>query len=123
MERFGYLLAFLLIDMLGLPALWHVQRYDWISLDEVQAALQLNASHRAWLYDKRKLYPSQEWITEQIKEADCLYKAWDGLRDAKTHYYTNHLKRQGLQQVLNVVGPDMFLQGKMPWPLPCGGSR
>ena len=118
MHHFTTCFALALLNLISAPALWHVQRFDHIHIEQVRDNLAFNSGYRSFLYRKRDLFPQSDLIPMYIREADTLYKAWDGLRDAKTHYYSDWLKRQGLQQVLNVVGVDAFLRGEMPPPVP-----
>lgn len=59
-----------------------------------------------------------ETIERAIEECDTLYHIWDLARDASTTYYYNTIRRESLNTLRDMIGPENYYRGRMPPPYP-----
>jgi hypothetical protein len=55
-----------------------------------------------------------EELRAALAETDQLYRIWDTVRDARCEYYYVTYRRQALQQLRQLVGPQAFYSGQLP---------
>lgn len=86
--------------------------------DAIQEFLNFNREYRNYLEMQQSFlsenHPKRRWYDDAIAETKQLYDLWDAMRDAKTTYYYVTLRRRGLQQAKNMMGPEMFYSGETP---------
>lgn len=96
-----------------LPPLHTVERFAWVTRDQVQELLVFNAAYYSHLYKSCEIRRT-EWEVEAMKETRLLYDAWDNLRDALMPNYSDLTRRKALGRIREIVGEEMFQRGQMP---------
>jgi len=83
-----------------------------------QAINDFLSFNRALRGDLQKRLAVDQLHAEEIRLAilvtDQHYQVWDTLRDARCHYYYVTVRRQALQNLLEMIGPASFYSGVMP---------
>lgn len=86
---------------------------------EIRNATFLNRAYRQYLSDRLKCDSlNVERIVELINETDALYAVWDAASDARCEYYYVWVRREALQKIRELIGPECFSRGIMPFYLP-----
>lgn len=81
----------------------------------VNELLAFNRAYRQHL-DLRLPFESARWeqLREVVQETDHLYLVWDTIRDARCDYYYVTVRRQALQKLRDLLGPEAYYSGRMP---------
>jgi hypothetical protein len=56
----------------------------------------------------------EEELRAALTETDHLYRIWDAVRDARCDYYYITVRRQALQQLRELIGPEAYYSGRLP---------
>jgi hypothetical protein len=95
------------------PILEEVGQYP--SRQIINEYLTFNRSYRADLVKRSQIDMVHiEEIRVAIYETDQLYQIWDTLRDARCEYYYVTVRRQAMQNLKEMIGPEMFYSRNMP---------
>jgi hypothetical protein len=85
-----------------------------ISRAHISEMLLLNRANRRWLETMRELHGERFSLDLQVNKE--LYDIYDLLRDAMCDYYYVHVRRQALGKLLEKIGYEDFMAGRLP---PC----
>lgn len=108
-------LMLFLAEIAAPPPLHFVNRFHHHA-DQIRQYLSFNRAWQQHLSSLRNLYPEQESLCMALRETQELHHIWDTLSDAKNDFYTVQARRNALQSLLELLGPDDFVHGIMP---PC----
>lgn len=53
-------------------------------------------------------------LRDAVVETDQLYDVWDTVRDARCEYYYVTVRRQALQLLRELIGPEAYYSGQLP---------
>lgn len=100
-------------ELAGAPLLGESGRFPERKL--VNDFLAVNRSYRNDLSARLAIdLVNMEELRTAIVETDRLYQAWDTVRDARCDYYYVTVRRQALQLLRDLIGPEAFYSGHMP---------
>jgi len=100
-------------ELAGAPLLGECARFAERKL--VNDFLAVNRSYRNDLHARLAIdLVNMEELRTAILETDRLYQVWDTVRDARCDYYYVTVRRQALQLLRDLIGPQAFYSGEMP---------
>jgi len=100
-------------EMVRAPLVGEGQRFPDRKL--INEFLALNRAYRNQLTARLAIdLVYSEELRTAIAETDQLYQIWDTVRDARCEYYYVTVRRQALQLLRDLVGPEAFYSGQMP---------
>lgn len=114
----AWLFFCVLLNAVSSPYLYHVERFPTLHHLCYTELMHENLKYQEHLHKMLNLYPNQVGILDEMKEAEQIRLAWDALQDAKNDEYPAWRRRKGLQQMLNIIGPEAFMRGEMPMYVP-----
>jgi hypothetical protein len=81
--------------------------------------LAFNRIYRKYMEEMSQigLVSRQELVTAQ-RGSDKLYQVWDAARDAQCSYYYTTVRRQAMQTLCKLLGPERFYRGELPTTFP-----
>lgn len=112
------MLLLYLVDQSIAPQLHFVERFQHISRDQITFIRGMNRYYREYVGRGYQVNIDDRTIAIIEKECDLLWSAWDALEDAMNVSYAVDRRRRCLGKVLVIIGPEMFLAGRMPPPVP-----
>lgn len=81
----------------------------------INELLAINRSYRQHIDGRQPGEPSRWWeLRSVLQETDNLYHIWDTARDARCEYYYVTVRRQALQRLRELLGPQAYYQGNLP---------
>lgn len=81
----------------------------------VNELLTVNRAFRQHIDARQPGEPSRWWeLRSALQETDTLYQVWDTVRDARCEYYYVTVRRQALQRLRELLGPDNYYAGALP---------
>ena len=95
------------------PYLYHVDRFP-TPRPVIRELLTFNRAYKIHINGYRNICPDSNTICLVEKECDLLWMAWDSLDDAKNELFSVRKRRSSLGVLLNIIGPEMFMEGRMP---------
>lgn len=113
LTHIAFLFLLLITDASVAPALYHVDRFAE-DRGTIGTLLEFNRHYRSYLCRLQQLYPNSETLSIVCCETDQLYRAWDLLRDAKIETWSVPVRRKALGQLLEKIGYEAFMMGRMP---------
>lgn len=87
-----------------------------IPRSQINEMLILNRANRQWLEMMRELHGERFSVWLEVNKE--LYDVYDYLRDAMCPYYYVHIRRQALGKLLDKIGYDDFMAGRLPPVIP-----
>lgn len=99
------------------PALYHVDRFAE-DRGTIGTLLEFNRHYRQHLYRLQMIYPDSQTLSIICCETDRLHHVWDLLRDAKIETWSVSVRRKALGQLMNQIGYETFMMGRMPSHVP-----
>jgi hypothetical protein len=100
-------------ELAAAPALAECKRLP--SREMAGDLLAFNRTYRDSLTNRLALdMVHADELRAALTETDQLYRIWDMVRDARCEYYYITYRRQALQQLLELVGPQAFYSGQLP---------
>lgn len=94
-----------------LPHMEYVHLFP-IGRSEISEMLLLNRANRRWLETMRELHGERFSFALEVNRE--LYDIYDSLRDAQCEYYYIHIRRQALGKLLEKIGYEDFMAGRLP---------
>ncbi len=81
----------------------------------INELLAVNRTFRQNIDVRQPGEPSRWWeLHSVLQETDNLYHVWDTVRDARCEYYYVTVRRQALQRLRDLLGPQAYYQGNLP---------
>lgn len=79
----------------------------------------LNRKYLQYIEDKMKWDIVQAYEYQRIIDTtNRLYLIWDYARDAQCEYYYTYSRRQALEKLKDLMDPEDFWTGELPFPIP-----
>jgi hypothetical protein len=95
------------------PLLEECRRFPERAL--VNEMMAFNRAYRSDLVSRLALDSIHEdELRAALAETDHLYRVWDAVRDARCDYYYITVRRQALQQLRDLIGPQAYYSGDLP---------
>jgi hypothetical protein len=100
-------------ELRSAPRLEECSRFPERSL--VNEMMAFNRAYRSDLVARLALDTIHEdELRAALAETDHLYRIWDAIRDARCDYYYITVRRQALQQLRDLIGPEAYYSGNLP---------
>jgi hypothetical protein len=97
------------------PQLYHLERFPHITREQWRVINELNTNRQEYLRKVADLYPMRHDLREMARDLEDRRVAWDVLDNARHCTSLNH-RRAELGRLLQIIGSEAFLAGKMPEP-------
>jgi hypothetical protein len=95
------------------PKMCDAQRFP--DRNTVNDLLAFNRSYRRHLDSRQALEQDRGHnLRTALKETDYLYQVWDSVRDARCEYYYITVRRQALNRLRQMVGPEAYNTADLP---------
>jgi hypothetical protein len=81
----------------------------------VNEFIRFNRAYRKHL-ETRQVWEADraDVIRIVMAETDRLYRVWDAIRDARCEFYYITVRRQALQRLRDLIGPEAYAIGELP---------
>jgi hypothetical protein len=100
-------------ELQSAPRLEECSRFPERAL--VNEMMAFNRAYRGDLVNRLALDTIHEdELRAALAETDHLYRIWDAVRDARCDYYYITVRRQALQQLRELIGPQAYYSGNLP---------
>lgn len=85
--------------------------------------LDCNRRHEAWLEERQRLMPGEEWIREALRECKECREVWWQCECAGLDYYSVTARREAMNTLRKLIGPVAYYSGCLPPPVPVWRMR
>jgi hypothetical protein len=100
-------------ELKNAPKLGDSQRFP--DRNVVRDLLAFNRAYRRHLDSRQSLEQDRcHGLRAALKETDYLYQVWDSVSDARCEYYYITVRRQALQRLRTMIGPDAYNSATLP---------